>query len=1123
MNRIFKKVFNRKIGEYVVASEAAKGNKKSTTGSKATVVLLASLISGNSISASFNDDNIYAGVNGTTIGKGNAFEIPNYSDLRRGWTVGGNQWYANTNSIGTNELNTAEQRAAGFLQGTIDNYSKNIGQANAVNQQLALISQNFWDFEIHNLSQKFQDYYLLSPPNFMSGFNSMNSGYDEMYQHMMNSNINDILNQSIPSTNYTHNSQPYLSNTATSFGGNNIFKVDSLGSYDLSINERSTVVGRDNGLNANSTDTTVVGHNNTLDVINVIDESEQLYGFMHENDASETNPIYTTTFTEYFNRILNPISNAYTAGLQTTVVGNNTVNNGVNNIIIGSTTSDRTSEVLASRQAFLDSLLEIQTRTTQHTTEATNAVETLVNTEFNSDEEYDVAYRSILDQYMPITNALRLEHAQLLKSFMDKSSSLAAGVTGNDSVSIGVNAKTISAEDAWWNDLVAKTELALDNLTTDIVYDDEGNMISSSNQALDEVVFQREYLEANTDTTYQDRTAHNQLAVGFNATSSHVNAVAIGKDASTTEENSIAFGMNRVTNVGMAIDGTDAMTVGNLKALEGQFDYNEIIYQPYQEKVLNREHVQADVVQRSINYGIQKDIIMNNQLTAYLKDKTDKFIGETVATNSAIIETEVANFTANEISKGKELIDSTINSINQLYANTKDQFANKSQDATAQNLIGFTADANANLDDAAKKSVDDTNDLLTDTTGKLQSELVSANEKLGLELDQIADYEDEATDKRILAELIYKTEGKNLGNGDGTTGGDGGSENANGMTDAFEDALDHLQAKDQELKGQLLDGFNNSLANANNDFDNQVQDLDIQDQLLANKDAIQAEAIQKGLDMLDAKDSATQLEVLNTTHELAKQSVSGVLSQTQQFNNTIQQNVVESAINKDAGIAQDLLASAASKDKEILDEVAVRATEADLAVETAVKTAVEKADAETLANVADHTQKLNAITKSSSETYASEQDKLVYNRMLEVLSAAPTSSISNVWKNINEGDQVVFDQSLEYIDSKDAETLAKAKDYADQKANSIDKAFNTQTKRLEAGVASAVAASMLGQSYVPGAHTLGVSVGVYGSEIGYAVGASTMSYDSKAVLKAGFTVNSKNRFGFMSGAGFYID
>lgn len=113
--------------------------------------------------------------------------------------------------------------------------------------------------------------------------------------------------------------------------------------------------------------------------------------------------------------------------------------------------------------------------------------------------------------------------------------------------------------------------------------------------------------------------------------------------------------------------------------------------------------------------------------------------------------------------------------------------------------------------------------------------------------------------------------------------------------------------------------------------------------------------------------------------------------------------------------------------------------------------------------------------------------------------------------------------SVEYIAQKDAAVLENIKDYADNRSNALEKSFTDQSKRMEAGVASAVAASMLGQSTIPGAHTLGASVGIYGNEVGYAFGASTMTYDSKYVLKAGFTVNSKNKLGFMSGAGFYVE
>lgn len=1006
MNRIFKKVFNRKLGEYVVASETAKGSKKSTSGAKAAVAIITALVSVPSMAATFGEYDHFAGLNGTEIGQGSIIDPTSYNYYREGWRVGSNATYYNSNVIGTNELNTLEQRMSGLMQGDLTNYSQNIGQANNVNAILTGIATGTWGPDGFSLYDYYNDNLRNYEPNFMEYYSSLTAGYREVLAQQKQSNINDVLNQKIPNNNYYYNSQLQLDNSVKSFGGNNNFNAQSW-NYNARSNQNAIALGRDNTFNADSRDTTVIGHDNSLSAITVFTESqyfgsdadyrESLFKEVYSDEelAEFENGIPTATIYEVYNQAYSPYDNSYVPGVQSTIIGHNTVNTGINNIVIGSTTSDRVAEVLDTRQQFLAQYKQLS--------DQWNAMfegeEDTFNLEFSSEEELIAAFKEAANKVMSKSLVHRKAFAELMATYMNNSASLAAGVTGNDSISIGVNAKAINEKDAWWNELLAKATTGAEHFGTEITIDIDGNLIDVADP---EMAYMYEDWdgegpsEVSSDTQLQDRTSHNQLAVGFNATSSHTNSVAIGTNAQTKEENSIDFGYNRVTNIAPAINPTDAMTVANLKALEGQFDYQEILYNPYDAKVTNREHVQADVIQQSIAYGKQKDIIMNQELTAYIKDKTDQFVTDTVAENSKVIEERVDTYTSNAIAAGFEVIDETIADIRNIYDNSKSEFLSQMNQTVEQNGTQFRADADQGLKEAAAESVAKAENALTEANDLLATEVVKANQNLNAELDQIADYEDEATDKKILVELIGKTNGKNFGGGEGSTGGDGGSENANGMTDAFEDALNHLQAQDKATQNQLLEGFQNSLDKTNGDFDKQLQDLNIQDQLLANSDAIQDKAYQDGLDLLDAKDKATQLEVLTTAHELSNQSTNDLINQTQTLNNAIQYNVSAAANAKDAEIAKQLATTASTKDKELLENVVKQADDADKALETAVKADIEKGDAQVLANVTDYSNLLNTSTQRAAEAYASEQDKLVYNRMLDVLSAAPSSTLSNV-------------------------------------------------------------------------------------------------------------------------------
>ncbi|MDY0271367.1 MAG: YadA-like family protein [Advenella sp.] len=75
-------------------------------------------------------------------------------------------------------------------------------------------------------------------------------------------------------------------------------------------------------------------------------------------------------------------------------------------------------------------------------------------------------------------------------------------------------------------------------------------------------------------------------------------------------------------------------------------------------------------------------------------------------------------------------------------------------------------------------------------------------------------------------------------------------------------------------------------------------------------------------------------------------------------------------------------------------------------------------------------------------------------------------------------------------------------------------------KRADAGAATAMAVAGLPQAYLPGKSMVSMAGGVYASESGYAIGASTVTENGKWVLKGSVAGSSRGQMGATVGAGY---
>ena len=110
-------------------------------------------------------------------------------------------------------------------------------------------------------------------------------------------------------------------------------------------------------------------------------------------------------------------------------------------------------------------------------------------------------------------------------------------------------------------------------------------------------------------------------------------------------------------------------------------------------------------------------------------------------------------------------------------------------------------------------------------------------------------------------------------------------------------------------------------------------------------------------------------------------------------------------------------------------------------------------------------------------------------------------------------------------DSKDAINggqLHAALTDVGNKYNALAGQVNQMGRRVNAGVASALAASQLPQAFMPGKGMVSVAAGNYQGQNAVAVGVSKVSDNSKYIIRLSGTSNSQGKVGVAVGAGMHF-
>ncbi|MHA3982379.1 YadA C-terminal domain-containing protein [Acinetobacter venetianus] len=98
----------------------------------------------------------------------------------------------------------------------------------------------------------------------------------------------------------------------------------------------------------------------------------------------------------------------------------------------------------------------------------------------------------------------------------------------------------------------------------------------------------------------------------------------------------------------------------------------------------------------------------------------------------------------------------------------------------------------------------------------------------------------------------------------------------------------------------------------------------------------------------------------------------------------------------------------------------------------------------------------------------------------------------------------------EILITADAKVLSDAQAYTDHRIADLERSFSKVDQSANAGVASALAIGNLPQPTLAGKNMLSIGAANHNGEQAVAIGISTVTEDSKYVLKGGFSTNTNN-------------
>lgn len=661
-------------------------------------------------------------------------------------------------------------------------------------------------------------------------------------------------------------------------------------------------------------------------------------------------------------------------------------------------------------------------------------------------------------------------------------------------------------------DFLKQRYLNIDNYSTEDIYHPEyliGSDLENFLEKRAELYQHYGYSVGNSESSILigstgSFAADQGIALGQNATVLGVNSLALGANSIAVEDNVIAAGQRKLMHIQDGAADTDLINIRQagawsnymIQSMKPHVDFVESL-KPDGPLHPTIRDVTADEVLTIIKpnldagtEGVRNDLIDNKLANEVNRAEAEILNALEIKKNAEVAKAQ------NDIdldigSKGS--ITSELNEAILGYGTIESELSNIAN-LEAENLV---AQGGLKLNDLADSSLQGNSDVITDMFDNAATGLNDfALGGFDILPSKVATDTDDDIHTAEINDLISATV---TGNGaDGETIitdsltkseqeviGQNAKDNSDGMnlllTQNFESYQQNaLGQYKNDLQSQLNKGVNDAIGNIDNLA--KVEDQVMLDDVANIADQADKAWAQQALDNSTAQINDSTKDIIEFASEQDRLLVTNANNHVDVADQAMIEQGVDNLTVKDDAIKAEL--SQALKDGDQL----VANTAIDLANE--LDTDLENE----LTSLADTK---NQTLLSSLKTVADEGDQVLFQRFDEYLKSAETADVSRIMAEVKAGDENTYRQVVEYADQGDASTLAEAQGYIDQKYGELNDALKNSEDTLNASIASSLATASVPTSNRAGKALIGFGTGHYGGQSAFALGASAMTTSKK--------------------------
>lgn len=599
-------------------------------------------------------------------------------------------------------------------------------------------------------------------------------------------------------------------------------------------------------------------------------------------------------------------------------------------------------------------------------------------------------------------------------------------------------------------------------------------------------------------------SAINGIALGQNATVIGNNSIALGANSVALEDNVIAAGGRKLTGIQDGAADTDLINVRQATAwahkmkddLNPHFTFVDRINDvedlyPTVRDITPEEVV--TIIKQDLDAGtegVRKDLIETKLVNEVARAENEILAALVIKKNEEVADAKI-DITLDIGKQGS--ITSDLNEAI-LGFGTAEKIAEDRIKEVADDLV---REGNDKLNILAENELQGTSNVIADTfqSAEGQLSLIAQN---GFDIwpsKNAADVDDDLHTEEMNNLISATITGKNSDGSTVITDSLSKAEQEelaqqvkDNSDDMNEVVVQNFEQYQQNALGKYTDDLGNKLNKGINDAIGNIDNLaKAEDQVMLKEVGSKA----------DDADKAWAKQALDTTKTQIEDVSKDILDYATQLD---QQLVIDATNHVDAADQEMLeqgIKDLSAKDNAVKEELEQAIKDGDQLVAETAKDLANELDTDLQEDLFNLTNTTHESLLSGLKVTADKGDQVLFERFDEFLKSAESADENRILAEVKAGDEDTYRQLVEYADRGDAETLAQAQGYIDQKYGELNDAMQKSEDTLNASIASSLATASVPTSNRAGKALIGFGTGHYGGQSAFALGASAMTNSKK--------------------------